>query len=152
MNSITPQIHDDFVQALRNKDEDAKRTLSFLKSKINDLEKSRIGQPISNEDIYDIVSKLMKQRKESIDLYTKANRMDLVNKEYKEYQILSVYQPKQLSFNEISNIVKVYYNALKDETLNKQALSGKIIGLFNKSYRNQADINILKKIVNDIVG
>lgn len=150
MNTLTSRIQNDFVNALKSKDENAKRALSFLKSKITELEKQGKGQPINDDDIYNVVNKLIKQRKESIDIYTKANRMDLVEKENAELKIISTYQPTQLEFNEIVNIIKIYHNNLKDSPLKGPALIGNVMGMFNKSYKGRADLNIVKQIIEDI--
>jgi hypothetical protein len=152
MNTIITQIQNDFVKALKEKNESAKRALSFLKSKLTEVEKTKKGVNLEDNDVYDVVSKLIKQRKESIEIYTKVNRLDLVEKELQELKIISNYQPVQFSFKEILDILIVYYSNLKKSNLKGSALVGNMVGLFNKSYKGRAELNLVKSIAEDIVS
>lgn len=151
MNAIATQIQNDFVTALKEKNEDAKRALSFLKSKLTEVEKTKKGVVLEDNDVYDVISKLIKQRKESIEIYTKASRLDLVEKELQELKIISNYQPTQLSFKEIFDILIIFYSNLKKNNLKGPALVGNMIGLFNKSYKGRAELSLVKSIAEGIV-
>ena len=92
-------------EAMKNKDEIKKDTITLLRSAILQVEKDNQKQ-LSEDEMLAIVSKEVKKRKESIADYEKANREDIVQKLKKEIEILSEYLPEQLSEEEIIKIVK----------------------------------------------
>ena len=83
-------------EAMKNKDEIKKDTITLLRSAILQVEKDNQKQ-LSEDEMLAIVSKEVKKRKESIADYEKANREDIVQKLKKEIEILSEYLPEQLS-------------------------------------------------------
>jgi len=102
-----------------------------------------------DEDIKKILKKMIKQRAESIEIYTKNNRQDLLEVEQKEFNLLSTFLPQQLSEDETKkictdNINKLGANSIKD--------MGKVMGELKKKYPDNLDFakagQMLKKLLN----
>ena len=98
--SLRDKIDTDYKNALKSKDKIQISTYRLILSGIKDLDISnRSGankKDTNNEDIKKLLKKMIKQRSESIDIYKKNNRKDLLEVEEKESEILSGYLPKQL--------------------------------------------------------
>ncbi|MCX6807045.1 MAG: GatB/YqeY domain-containing protein [Candidatus Berkelbacteria bacterium] len=105
MNNIISQIDSDFKDALKNHDELRTSTLRLLKSSIHNLEIEKQHE-LSQEEIWQLINKEIKQRRDSIDQYKAGKREDLAQKEETEIKIISTYAPAQLSDEELRKIVK----------------------------------------------
>ena len=102
------KINLDYNEALKAKDKSKISTYRLILSAIKDLDISNRSGPnkkdTDDEDIKKLLKKMIKQRAESIDVYKKNNREDLLKIEENEYKILSDYLPKQLSEEETKKI------------------------------------------------
>lgn len=130
-------------EAMKNKDEVMKDTITLLRSAILQVEKDSQKQ-LSEDEMLAIVSKEVKKRKESISDYEKANREDLVNKLKREIEILSVYLPEQLTEDEISKLVDeaiIKVNALSPRDM------GKVMQELRPKTNGKADGKIVSQIV-----
>ena len=104
---ILKKINEDLVASMKNKDDLRTTTLRMMKSSIKNAEIAKRGKgELSEEDILGVLSTMVKQRKESVEQYQKANRNDLAEKENKEINIIQVYLPEQLSPEEVDEIIK----------------------------------------------
>jgi hypothetical protein len=102
--STISKIEDDFKEALKHKDDLKISTLRLLKNAIHNLEIEK-QHPLSQEEIWEVIRREIKQRKEAILEYQKGNRNDLAKKEQAEIEILSVYLPPQLNREEIERLI-----------------------------------------------
>ena len=106
--SLKDKIDTDYKNALKSKDKIQISTYRLILSGIKDLDISNRSGPnkkdTDDEDIKKLLKKMIKQRSESIDIYKKNNRKDLLEVEEKESEILSGYLPKQLSEEETKKI------------------------------------------------
>ncbi|MFH1594600.1 MAG: GatB/YqeY domain-containing protein [Candidatus Omnitrophota bacterium] len=103
--SLEKRIESEFKAALKERDKTKVSTLRMLKSEMN---YSLLGQDkkgLSEDDIVMIVQRQVKQHKDSISLFEKGNRGDLVEKEKRELDILLTYLPKQISCEELTKII-----------------------------------------------
>lgn len=94
----------DFKQAMLNKDKIAKDTITLIRSAILQVEKDE-KRIVNNDDIIGIISKEIKKRKESLDSFIKANRTDSIEQTIREIDILYKYLPKQLTLEELEDII-----------------------------------------------
>lgn len=101
---------------------------------------------LSDEAIEQLISKEVKKRQESIDIYGQAGRQELVDKEKLEIDILSLYLPKQLSEDELSIIIDKVVAGFGDATIKDM---GKIISLIREEVGNSADGSAIAKLVKD---
>jgi len=104
---ILRKIDEDLSASLKARDDIRVSTLRMIKSAIKnaEIEKRQKGG-LKEEDITGVLSTLVKQRRESIEQYTKAGRIDLAEKEGREIEIIQEYLPRQLSMEEIDNLIK----------------------------------------------
>lgn len=149
--TIREQINQDFVAAMKAKDETAKMALNSVKAAITNAEKSNGTWVATDEEIIKIINKGIKQREESIKMYDLANRPELVDKEQQEISILKKYMPAQMTEQEIADALTGIMRGFVGVITNPQALIGKTIGEFNKQYQGRADIGTVKMIVNQLV-
>ena len=106
--SLKVTIETEYKNALKSKDKNKISTYRLILSSIKDLDISNRSGPNKKEtddgDIKKLFRKMIKQRAESIDIYKKNNRSDLLEIEQNEYNILSSFLPKQLNDEETKKI------------------------------------------------
>ena len=102
--SLKQKITEDMKSAMRSKESDRLGAIRLLQSAIKQKEVDERIQ-VSDDDILNVIEKMLKQRRDSIEAYKKANRPDLVDKEEFEVNILQQYLPEQLKDSEIDQII-----------------------------------------------
>lgn len=146
--TLKEKINADYIAAFKAKDTIGKSSLSGLKSKILEAEKAgSAGTELSDADVLKIVISTIKQRKQSVEEFTKAGRMDLVEQETLELKPIESYLPKQMEDSEISSAVLELIAEFDGANLNSQALAGKVIGAFNKKFPGMASPVKVKEII-----
>ena len=151
--SLKSKIEIDYQNSLKSKDKIKISTYRLILSSIKDLEILNRSGPNKKEtndkDIIQLIKKMIKQRNESIDIYKKNNRNDLLAVEEKEVATLSTYLPKQLSDNETVDVCKKAINELGAQSIKDM---GKVMGVLKKNYSDSLDFSkagaILKEILN----
>ena len=146
---IVDKIDKSLTDALKNKDQDRTLTLRSIISqkKQKEIEKrTQDNKNITEEDMILILNKMVKQRRESIELYKQGGRQDLVDKETKELKIIQEYLPEQLSEEEIKKICEQAINNLKASSLKDM---GKVMGAIKSKYKGSVDLSIAGKILKD---
>ena len=146
-------IETEYKNALKAKDKSKISTYRLILSSIKDLDISNRSGPnkkeTNDEDIKKLLKKMVKQRAESIDIYKKNNRTDLLEIEQNEYNILTGFLPKQLSEEEtrkicVETISKLGANSIKD--------MGKVIGELKKLHADEIDFakagHLIKELLN----
>ena len=151
--SLKSKIEIDYQNSLKSKDKIKISTYRLILSSIKDLEILNRSGPNKKEtndkDIIQLIKKMIKQRNESIDIYKKNNRHDLLEVEEKEVATLSTYLPKQLSDNETMDVCKQAINEIGAQSIKDM---GKVMGVLKKNYSDSLDFSkagvILKEILN----
>tara|TARA_Y100000590_G_scaffold1624_1_gene2009 strand:+ start:53 stop:517 length:465 start_codon:yes stop_codon:yes gene_type:complete len=151
--SLRDKIDIDYKNALKSKDKIQISTYRLILSSIKDLDIiNRSGtnkRETNEEDIKKLLKKMIKQRTESIDIYKKNNRKDLLEVEEKELEILSGYLPKQLSEEETNKICIQIVNKLGANSIKDM---GKVMGELKKNYSESIDFSkagfLLKELLN----
>ena len=151
--SLRDKLETDYKNALKSKDKNKISTYRLILSGIKDLDISNRSGPDKKEtdenDIKKLLKKMIKQRSESIEVYKKSNRNDLLEIEQGEVNILSEYLPKQLGEDETRKlcseiIEKMGASSIKD--------MGKVMGELKKNHSDDIDFSkagsILKEILN----
>ena len=150
--SLKVTIETEYKNALKSKDKTKISTYRLILSSIKDLEISNRSGPnkkeTDDEDIKKLFKKMVKQRAESIDIYKKNNRSDLLEVEQNEYDILSSYLPNQLSDEELKKICEETISNLGASSIKDM---GKVMGELKKQNADQIDFakagNLLKQIL-----
>ena len=151
--SLRDKINTDYKNALKLKDKIQISTYRLILSGIKDLDISNRSGPnkkeTNDEDIKKLLKKMIKQRSESIDIYKKNNRKDLLEVEEKESEILSGYLPKQLGEEETKKICAEIVSKLGASSIKDM---GKVMGELKKQYADNLDFakagSVLKELLN----
>ena len=150
--SLRDKIDTGYKNALKSKDKIQISTYRLILSGIKDLDISNRSGPnkkeTNDEDIKKLLKKMIKQRSESIDIYKKNNRKDLLEVEEKESEILSGYLPKQLGEEETKKICAETVSKLGASSIKDM---GKVMGELKKQYADSLDFakagSVLKELL-----
>ena len=146
-------IENEYKTALKSKDKNKISTYRLILSSIKDLDIVNRSGPnkkdTDDEDIKKLLKKMVKQRAESIDIYKKNNRADLLEVEQNEYEILTGFLPKQLGEEETKKIcadliAKVGANSIKD--------MGKVMGELKKTHSDEIDFSKAGPMIKDLLN
>lgn len=143
---LKEKIQNDFITAMKAKDEVAKMALSGIKAKITEAEKANNNTELSETELIKIINKAIKQREESQKIYEDAGREEMARKEADEACVLRAYMPSQMSESEIEEEVKKIMSVI-DAGGNRNKLVGQTMGTFNKNLQGRADASIVIKII-----
>lgn len=102
---ISEQVQKDMVEAMRSRDELRLSTLRMVKSAIKNKEIDKRG-PLDDKEAQQVLATLIKQRKDSIEQFTKGGRQELADKEAAEIKLIEAYLPKAMGEEEIAAVVK----------------------------------------------
>ena len=152
--SLKETIEIEYKNALKSKDKTKISTYRLILSSIKDLEISNRSGPnkkeTDDEDIKKLFKKMVKQRAESIDIYKKNNRLDLLEVEQNEFNILSSFLPKQLNDEDTKKICKEIISKLGASSIKDM---GKVMGELKKNYADEIDFSkagaLLKQLLNN---
>lgn len=148
--SLHKQIKDGIKEAMIKKDTLRLTVLRNISSTfMNEMLAKKITTPeLTDEDAIAIIRRLVKQRKDSIDQFTKGSRMDLVKTEKDEMDILETFLPQMMSRDEIEKVVKV--KIAEAGTVDKSKL-GIFMGGIMKELKGKADGMLVKEIMEGLV-
>ena len=151
--SIKEKINDEYKTALKSKDKNKISTYRLILSGIKDLDISNRSGPnkkeTDDEDIKKLLKKMIKQRNESVEIYKKNKREDLLKIEQGEIDLLSTYLPKQLSDEETKKICSEVISKVGAQSIKDM---GKVMGELKKNYSDSIDFSkagsMLKELLN----
>ena len=146
--SLFQKIQTDMYEAMKLGDKNTSITLRTALAKLKNKKIDKQDDLSINDEIK-VLQMLVKQRKESIELYQKGDRPELVELETKEMEILNNYLPKMMDENEIKNIVKT---VIDDIGATSMADMGKIMPEVMKRGNGLIDGKSAQKFVNEIIG
>ena len=146
MNFIE-KIKLDMHTSMKSKDELDTKVLRVLLAKLKETQINR-GKNLTEQECISVIKTLVKQRKEAAEIYKKANRMDLSEKENSENKILSRYLPKMLTVNEIRKIVE---KIVKENNIKSISQIGMAMPLIMKTGGGGIDGKIANQILRDIL-
>jgi uncharacterized protein YqeY len=149
--TLKERIQNDFIQAMKAKNEIAKTTLNSIKAQITVAEKANGNVSLEDAQTLKVITSAIKQRKQSIEAFTLAGRDELVSKENAEMSVLEAYLPKQMSQSEIESVVRVLVQSFPEVATNRNALIGKTMGAFTKQYQGQAEPQTVKAVIESLV-
>ena len=142
--SIQEKINNEIKLSMKEKNVDKLAALRSVKSAIL-LELTKDGKTnMSDEIAIQIISKLVKQRKESASIFKSKNRVDLEKEELSQIKYLEVYLPEQLSEDEIEEYIRTKLYEMDNVSLKDM---GRLMGLLMKELSGKADGKIISKIL-----
>ena len=139
---LKKQLTDGLITAIKNKDKESTNAIRLILAAIKDkeiaLRSEDKNNEVSEEIIFNILKKMVKQRNESIDLYKKGNRPELADKEKKEIDIIQKFLPKQLDESTVKNLCKEIIQKLNAD---KMSDMGKVMAELKKhEFSSQIDM------------
>lgn len=146
---LIEKIEEDFKNALKSGDKNRVTVLRLLKSALKNKE-IELMKPLNDEDCLSVISSQIKQRRDSIEQYEKAQRTDLAEKEREELEILLSYMPKQFSPEEIDQLLRSVINELgakgpQDIGRVMKAVMPRLKGAADGKFVNQKAKELLEK-------
>ena len=141
--SLLERLNSDIKQAMKNKEKDKLSVIRMIKSSIQN-EAIKTGNELSEEEELTVLSREVKQRKDSLHEFDKAGRQDLVEKIRTELQYVELYMPKQLSEEEVSEIVK---QAISETGASSKAEMGKVMAVIMPKVKGKAEGSLVNKLV-----
>ncbi len=149
--NLIDKIEEKYKTAIKEKDSNSINTLRLIKSAIKDKLISIRGKQdeLSDGDILSILQNLIKQRKDSIEAFKKANRQDLIDKERAEISVIDYFLPEQKSEEETRKIIE---NIIKDNKLSTIKDMGKLMNIIKSEYLGVIDMGVAGKIAKSSLG
>jgi uncharacterized protein YqeY len=149
MKQLEERIQKDLVSAMKNRQENALAALRSIKTAIQNEKVSGAYHELTDADIVGLIQKLVKQRKESMDIYSQAGRDELADKEQKEMFVLMEYVPKQLTEEEVEVKVK---EIIAETGASSMKDMGKVMGLATQRMKGLAEGKTISQIVKRLLS
>ncbi|MCM3674061.1 MULTISPECIES: GatB/YqeY domain-containing protein [Peribacillus] len=141
--SLLERLNNDMKQAMKNKEKDKLSVIRMLKASIqNEALKQR--QDLTDDEELTVLSRELKQRKDSLQEFENAGRSDLVDKVRTELVYVEAYMPEQLSEEDISEIVK---QTIEEVNATSKADMGRVMGALMPKVKGKADGSLVNKLV-----
>jgi uncharacterized protein len=148
--SLEQSIMADLKVAMRTKDEKALRSLRAVKAAIIMAKTSEgAGGEISPEEEIKLLQKLIKQRRDSLEIYQQQNRIDLAQIEKEEIEIIEKFLPKQLSADALKEALT---EIIKDVGASSMTDMGKVMGIATQQLAGQADGKTISSITRELLS
>ena len=151
--SLKETIETEYKNALKSKDKTKISTYRLILSSIKDLDIFNRSGPnkkeTDDEDIKKLLKKMVKQRAESMDIYKKNNRADLLEVEQNEYDILTSFLPKQLSEEDTKKICEKIISELGAGSIKDM---GKVMGELKKQHADEIDFSKAGILLKDLLN
>jgi len=147
---LKEKISAELKKAMKAGDTLKRDTLRMLESMIKnaEIEKMKKEEGLTDAEVIEVMSRAVKQRRDSVEQFEKGNRADLADKEKKEIEIISAYLPEQLGEEKVREIVK---EVIAQTGASSKADMGRVMGQAMGRLKGQADGNAVKKIVEELL-
>lgn len=147
--SLQQKVMSQLKEAMKAKDKVALESLRAIKSALLLAQTSGDSKDLTEEDEIKLVQKLVKQRKESAELYTKQGREDLAEPELAQAKVLEQFLPEQLSTEELQAIIKKIIDQVGATSMKDM---GKVMGMASKQLAGKADGKAISTVVKQLLG
>ncbi|WP_409297606.1 GatB/YqeY domain-containing protein [Peribacillus sp. SCS-26] len=142
--SLLERLNNDMKQAMKNKEKDKLSVIRMLKAAIQNEAIKHNRSELTEEEELTVLSRELKQRKDSLQEFEKAGRQDLADKLLTEIDYVEVYLPEQLSGDEVSEIVK---QTISETGASSKADMGKVMAAVMPKVKGKADGSLVNKLV-----
>lgn len=145
--SLKTQLTEDMKTAMRAKDQVSLSTIRLINAAIKQFE---VDERTEADDakVISILTKMVKQRKDSAKIYTEAGRQDLADKENAEIEILNRYLPQMMSVEEIKTVVEA---VIAETGASGMADMGKVMGVLKTHLAGKADMGEVNKVLKTVL-
>jgi uncharacterized protein len=149
--SLKKQIEEKLNKALKEKDKNIYPTLRLIVSAVKDAEianRTKEKKEVADGDIIAILKKMIKQRNESCEVYKKAGRSELLDKETKEIEVINMFLPKQLNDQETKKICEEVVKSVGASSMKDM---GKVMGALKDKYSDTLDFSKVNPIIKELL-
>ena len=148
--SLETKVMEDLKKAMLAKDEKSLRSLRAIKAGIIQAKTAEgAGGQIKEEEEIKLLQKLVKQRKDSLEIYEKQGREDLASKEREEIEVIEKFLPKQFSESELRDTIS---GIIREIGASSPSDMGKVMGAANKQLAGKADGKTIAGIVKELLA
>ena len=147
--SLTDKINDDIKKAMLAREKDKLEALRAVKSALLLLKTSESGSDITEDDEIKLLQKLVKQRRETAEIYAGQNRPDLAEAEKFQAEVISVYLPSQLSPEELKPVIQGIIQSTGATGIKDM---GKVMAAASQQLAGKADNKTISMIVKELLG
>lgn len=144
-SALKENITNDMKLAMKAQDKERLGTIRLILAALKQKEVDERVE-LSDSDVLGILNKMVKQRRDSIEQFVKANRQDLADIEQKEVTIIQSYLPAQLSDDEVAKMVDA---AMAESNAKVAGDMGKVMAILKPKLQGRADIGQVSKLVKD---
>lgn len=146
--TLSERINNDLKEAMKSKDSFRLSVIRMVKGAMQ-LAKPNPREELTDDDVITVISKQIKMRNDSIKEFEAAGRSDLVEQNKKEIEILNTYMPKQLSKEELTEIIDKVFEEVKPTS---QKDMGLIMKNISPLVKGKADMSLVNKLVKERLG
>ena len=149
--SLKDEIESNYNNSIKEKDSNSINTLRLIKSAIKDKEISVRGKKdtLTDSDILSLLQSLVKQRKDSIEAFEKANRNDLIENELNEIKVIEKFLPKQMDEDETNLIIK---DIISENNFTSLKDMGALMKIIKENYTGKIDMGLVGKVAKSLLG
>lgn len=144
--SLLEQLNSDMKLFMKNREKDKLVVIRMVKASLQNEAIKLKKDSLTGDEELTVLSREIKQRKDSLHEFSKANRLDLVDKVQKEIDILDVYLPEQLSEEELQTIVK---ETIAETGASSKAEMGKVMSAIMPKVKGKADGAVINRLVSE---
>jgi len=149
--SLKDKIESNYNNSIKEKDSNSINTLRLIKSAIKDKEIFLRGKQdaLTDSDVLSLLQSLVKQRKDSIEAFEKANRNDLIENELNEIKVIEKFLPKQMDEDETNLIIQ---DIISENNFTSLKDMGALIKIIKEKYTGKIDMGLVGKIAKSSLG
>ena len=147
-DALLSSIQEEVKTSLKSGEKFRASTLRLIVSALK-LEEKNKAKALTDNEALEILTKMIKQRKDSISQFETANRMELAQKEKDEIEIIQNYLPEQLSEEELSVLIKEVIKEINAESIKDM---GKVMGILKPKITGKADAGIASGLVKKLLS
>lgn len=146
--NLAERLNEDMKQAMKNGDKFRLQVIRMVRASIKNQE-IEMRRPLNDDELIQVISRDLKQRRDSLQDFQKAGREDLVAQATAEIEIISQYLPKQLTEEEIKEIVT---QTMQETGASSKADMGKLMGVLMPKVKGRADGKLVNQIVQQLLS
>lgn len=146
--TLSEKINNDLKEAMKSKDSFKLSVIRMVKGAMQ-LEKPNPREELTDDDVIAVISKQIKMRNDAVKEFESAGRDDLAEQNRREIEILNTYMPKQLSTEELTEIIDKVFNEVKPTS---QKDMGLIMKNISPLVKGKADMSLVNKLVKERLG
>lgn len=147
--TLEQKIANDLKEAMKSKDQAAMRAIRAIKAAILLFKTDGSGEELTPEKEIKLLQKLVKQRQDSLDIYTKQGREDLAVVEREEIEVIQRYLPEQLSEAKLKEVIA---GIIAETGATSVKDMGKVMGVANQQLSGKADGKMIAAVVKELLG